>query len=117
VCQQCHDGATSFDFASRADYDGDGTSETVQEEVAGLRDLLWTALEAAGVTKTEERPGFKAPENADEAIYGALWNYYFTQVEGTAVHNFRYSIALLQLSYEKVAGQPVPNATILPPKS
>jgi len=116
VCQQCHDGATSFDFTSRADYDGDGTAETVQEEVAGLRELLWGALEKAGVTKTEERPFFKAPDNADENIFGALWNYYFTEVEGTAVHNFRYSVALLQLSYEKVAGEPVPNATILSPK-
>jgi hypothetical protein len=117
VCQQCHDGATSFEFESRRDYDGDGAVETVQEEVAGLRELVWNALLEAGVTPTDSRPYFAIPEGAGEDIYGALWNYYFTEAEGTAVHNFRYAVSLLQLSYEKLAGEPVPGAVILPPKS
>ncbi len=44
ICQTCHDGATSFEFESRRDYDGDGTIETIQEEVEGLRELVWNAL-------------------------------------------------------------------------
>lgn len=113
VCQTCHDGASSFEFESRHDYDGDGATETVQEEIAGLREVLWNGLLEAGLTPTDSRPGYEVPENAGEEIYGALWNYFFTEANGTAVHNFRYAVALLQLSYEKVAGAPVPNADIL----
>jgi hypothetical protein len=117
VCQQCHDGATSFEFESPKDYDGNGKIETVQEEVAGLRELVWNALLDKGVTATDARPFFAVPDGAGEDIYGALWNYYFTEAEGSAVHNFRYVVSLLQLSYEKLTGNPVPGATILEPKS
>ncbi len=116
ICQTCHDGATNFEFESRRDYDGDGAIETVQEEITGLRELVWNALLEAGVTPTDSRPFFAVPEGATEDIYGALWNYYFTDAEGTAVHNFRYAVSLLQLTYQKLTGEPVPGAVILPPK-
>jgi hypothetical protein len=116
ICQTCHDGATSFEFESRRDYDGDGTIESVQDEVSGLRELVWNALLDAGVTATDSRPYFTVPDGASEDVYGALWNYYFTEAQGTAVHNFRYAVSLLQLSYQKLTGNPVPNAVIIPPK-
>ena len=51
ACGQCHIVGTAFEVAARADYDGDGTPETVQEEVEGLLDKLKTAMESttAGV--------------------------------------------------------------------
>ena len=116
ICQTCHDGATSFEFESARDYDGNGTIGSVQDEVSGLRDLVWSALLDAGVTETDSRPYFTVPDGAGEDIYGALWNYYFTEAKGTAVHNLRYSVSLLQLTYEKLTGNPVPNAVILSPK-
>jgi hypothetical protein len=88
----------------------------VQEEITGLREAVWAELQAQGVEELDSRPYFQAPEDAGEAIYGALWNYYFTQAPGTAAHNFRYAVSLLQLTYEQLTGEPVPGATILPPK-
>ena len=116
ICQTCHDGATSFEFEARRDYDGDGTIETNQEEVEGLRGLVQDAIAASGVTILEGRPYYEFPEDATVDQYGAAYNVLFTEAGGTAVHNLRYVVSLLQLSYEKVAGEPVPNATILSPK-
>jgi hypothetical protein len=120
VCTDCHDsagtypGESDFAFESRRDYDGDGAIESVQQEITGLRDLIWAELSAAGVVELEGYPFIEIPEGSSEDVYGAVWNYYFTANPGTAVHNFRYSAALLQLTYEQLTGEPVPNATILP---
>lgn len=117
VCQECHDGATNFEFEARRDYDGDGAVETNQEEFAGLQELVAQALSDAGVTLIESRPYFEYPEGTlTEDNVGAAYNLYFSEASGSSVHNFRYMISLLQLSYQQVAGEPVPNATILEPK-
>ena len=116
ICQQCHDGATSFEFEARRDYDGDGTIETNQAEVEGLRELVQQAIADSGVTILDGRPYYEFPENATVEQYGAAYNELFTEAGGTAVHNLRYVVSLLQLSYEKLTGEPVPGATILSPK-
>jgi hypothetical protein len=118
VCQQCHDAVnTSFEFEARRDYDGDGVIESNQAEVEGLRTLLEEALLEAGVTVTGGHPPFEFPESgATVDMYGAAYNLEFTLSGGTAVHNMRFAVSLLQLSYEKLTGEPVPGATILPPK-
>lgn len=116
VCQTCHDYATSFEFDARGDYDGDGTIESNQAEVEGLRALVEEAVVGAGVGVLDHHPYFEVPEGADENVYGAVWNLKFSESGGSAVHNLRYTVALLQLSYEKLTGSPVPNAFILPPK-
>ncbi len=116
VCQRCHDGATSFAFEARRDYDGDGTIETNQDEVEGLRELLQAAVVEAGVTVLDHHPYFEIPEGSSVDLYGAVWNLKFSESGGTAVHNLRYAVSLLQLSYEKLTGEAVPGATILPPK-
>jgi hypothetical protein len=116
VCQNCHDGAESLAFEARRDYDGDGTIETNQDEVVGLREVLAAALVENSVGVLDHYPYFEIPEGSDENIYGAVWNLKFAESGGSAVHNFRYTVSLLQLSYEKLTGEPVPNATILSPK-
>ncbi len=115
VCQHCHDGATSFAFEARRDYDGDGVIETNQDEVAGLRELLAGALTEQGVGILDHYPYFTLPEGAGADLYGAVYNFKFTASGGTAVHNLRYVVSLLQLSYERLTGEPVPNAVILAP--
>jgi len=115
VCQQCHDGAETFAFVAESDYDGDGTAETNEEEIAGLQELLLAVLEEQGVVALESHPYFELPENASVDLKGAVYNLKFARDDAAAVHNLRYTVALLQLSYEKVAGQPVPNATIIGP--
>jgi hypothetical protein len=116
VCQECHDGAASFEFEAFRDYDGDGEFESNQAEVAGLIELLQGALEAQGVAVLNSYPYFEIPEDADVNIYGAVYNFKFTRDDASAVHNLRYTVALLQLSYEQLTGEPVPGAYILSPK-
>jgi len=107
VCQQCHVGATSFEFEAARDYDGDGAYESVQAEIAGLREALLAALVNAGIPDPELERGFTLPENPSVELLGAFWNFHFTAREGTAVHNFRYAVSLLQLSIEKLTGESV----------
>jgi hypothetical protein len=116
VCQQCHDGATSFAFEAKRDYDGDGTIETNQEEVEGLRVLIQTELEAQGVTVLDARPYYELPDGADVNVKGAAYNHRLTDHGTTVDHNLRYTVSLLQLSYEMLTGNPVPNAYIIPPR-
>ncbi len=116
VCQQCHDAATSFEFEARRDYDGDGAIETNQVEIEGLLALVKEAIAAQGVTLLDSRPYYEFPEGASVDVYGAAYNVRFAGAGGSAVHNLRYTVSLLQLSYEKLMGEPVPGATILPPK-
>jgi hypothetical protein len=120
ACQSCHAGLTSFDRDAFRDYDGDGTIETDVAEVNGLLELIRPALEESGVTVLDSYPYFQFPESgADENVYGAVFNYKFVQGAGgagipaAAVHNLRYTVALLQLTYEKLTGSPVPDAYIL----
>jgi hypothetical protein len=91
--------------------------ETNQDEVAGLLEVLQRAVEARGVTVLDHHPYFEIPEGADVNVRGAVYNLKFAQSKGVAVHNFEYIVSLLQLSYQKVAGIPVPNADIIPPES
>ncbi len=116
ACQQCHDGAESFEFEARRDYDGDGTIETNQEEVNGLLELLQAALEENGVEVLTHYPYFNMPENPSVDVLGAAYNLQFVNSAGSVDHNLRYIVSLLQLSYERLTGEAVPNAYILEPK-
>lgn len=114
VCQTCHDGARTFDFEAFRDYDGDGTIETNQAEIDGLRELVLGAVVEAGVNVLDHHPYFEFPESGVSAdVFAAVWNVKFTESGGSAVHNLRYTVGLLQLSYEKLMGAPVPDAYIL----
>ena len=107
ACQDCHVGATSFEFEAARDYDGDGAYESVQDEVAGLQEALTAALVDAGVGVLDGYPYFEIPDGADENQYGAIYNLKFSRSGGSAIHNFRYTVALLQLSVEKLTGESI----------
>ena len=113
ACQGCHADATEFAFEAGGDYDGDGAVENVEAEVEGLRALLQEAVVAAGVEVLESYPYFTLPDGASVDLKGAVYNLKFTESGGSAFHNFKYTVALLQLSYEKLTGAPVPNAAIM----
>lgn len=51
ACTSCHVGLATLDRTARADYDGDGTVEGVQEEVKGLLLALSTKLLALASTR------------------------------------------------------------------
>ena len=103
-------GVESFAFEASGDYDGDGAVETGPEEIDGLVELLSAALTDAGVEILDSRPYFKLPEGAGTELKGAAYNLKFATSGGASSHNFVYTVAALQLSYEMVTGEPVPNA-------
>jgi len=120
ACAQCHQNLETFNFTADADYDGNGQAEGVQTEVAGLLALVQQELEAQGTTFVEGNPYFRLPENATPEINGAAYNWRYVmgvvptgQGRAAAIHNFDRAVALLQISYQKLTGADVPNATIL----
>jgi hypothetical protein len=93
---QCHDGAFTEDFSKEADedYDGDGTTGTVQEEIAGLLDTLKVLLEDEGLLDEEGEP--LEVTVADAGMAGAVFNYvYVHEDRSMGVHNTEYAAGLL----------------------
>lgn len=93
---QCHNGAITGDFEKEADedYDRDGTTGTVQEEIAGLLDSLALALEDAGLLDEEGEPLEITVPDKDSA--GAVFNYIFVHEDRSiGVHNTEYAAGLL----------------------
>jgi hypothetical protein len=104
ACASCHPSLESFEFEAKADYDGDGEIESHEAELEGLIEALEAALTAKGVVVLDSRPYFEFPANAGEDVYGAAWNLKWVSASGSAVHNFKYALGLLQLSLEKLGG-------------
>ncbi|HEX9116990.1 MAG TPA: hypothetical protein VGA61_13050, partial [Anaerolineae bacterium] len=129
-CKTCHGDQKDFNFKAKADYDGNGKVEGVQDEVGGLLDKLWAALVDKGVKKVDTGyPYATLPKDASgntdpkitnawynfRNVYGVMWGAEGQGNHGKAqaIHNFQRSVALLQLSYKDLTGQDVPSATIL----
>ena len=112
ACKSCHGDVTDFNMKSKADYDGNGKVEGVQDEVKGLLGVLWKGLEAKGVTKVNTgNPYATIPANADAKVKNAWFNYRTlygvmwgpetgngNEGRAAAMHNFKRTVALLQLS-------------------
>ncbi|MCL4487352.1 MAG: cytochrome c family protein [Chloroflexi bacterium] len=130
ACKSCHGDVKDFNIKAKADYDGNGKVEGVQDEVKGLLNVLWKALEAKGLKKLDTGyPYATVPQNADGTtdpkianawynyryVYGTMWGSAGPGNEGkaAAIHNFDRAVQLLQLSYKDLTGQDVPNATVL----
>ena len=127
-CQQCHPGLTTFNFVADEDVDGNGKIEGVQTEVKGLLDLLKDAILAKAQAeqidlKTQDGyPYFVFPQDALPSLElkGAIYNFRYVngvmwtgEGKAAAIHNFDRSVGLLQVSFLKLTGQDVPNATLL----
>ena len=102
---------TTFNRQAYGDFDGDGRVEGVQDEMAGLLEVVAGAL----------------PKNADGNLYGigfnkadltdtelqAYWNYNLVASDGSGgVHNTTYSIQVLQRTYKALTGNSVPGAAL-----
>ncbi len=120
-CQGCHAGIQGFNIQAKADYDGNGKVEGVQTEVAGLLSVLRKAIADSGVKPVEGHPYFDRADvaKANEKQKNAIYNYLFVRgLEGrdgkdNAIHNFKRSVALVQLAYKDLTGKDVPNATLM----
>jgi hypothetical protein len=130
ACESCHAGIEDFNLTAKADYDGNGKTEGVQDEVKGLLNVVWTELEAKGLKKVDTGYPYatlpkdaagKTDDKIDNAwynfrtVYGVMWGAHGDGNQGAAqaIHNFKRSVQLLQLSYKDLAGKDVPNATLM----
>jgi hypothetical protein len=120
VCASCHGKITDFNLKAKADYDGNGKVEGVQDEVKGLLNLLLAEFDKAGVKKTDSNPYFTNTATMNDkqknamynfrVIYGVMWT---GEGKAAAIHNFKRSVELLQLSYKDLTGKDVPGATLM----
>jgi len=110
---QCHGNTgalTTLNRTAAADFDGDGTTEGVQDEIAGLVQELEDILFAAGLIE-EGDEGFHPTEDLvvpDADSSGAVYNWEFVKEERSGgVHNTKYAVGLLQSSINYMtAGDP-----------
>lgn len=120
ACKSCHGEVKDFNLKSKADYDGNGKVEGVQDEIKGLLNLLQAEFDKAGFKKQDNNPYFTNLANATDKqeqaiynfrlVYGVMWT---GEGKAAAVHNFKRSVQLLQLSYKDLMGKDVPNATLM----
>jgi len=91
-----------FDKRAAADYDGDGKTETVQEEVIGLLDRLINS-KGTGLLQTMKDAPYDAKGKFANSktqypveTVAALYNYKFVLEDGSkGVHNTTYAVQLL----------------------
>src|SRR5512142_1325286 len=117
-CKSCHGDVKDFNLKAKADYDGNGKVEGVQDEVKGLLQVVWKQLEAKGFKKVETgNPYAQIPADADQKaknawfnfryVYGVMWGAETgngNEGKAAAVHNFKRSVTLLQLSIKDLTG-------------
>lgn len=139
VCQNCHSGLTDFNREARADYDGDGSLEGIQDEVKGLLVALTTkiksldtvnikstsgtvesggeitvdALSYTGSTSAAQGVSFRA---TSDTLKRAVWNHNLIARDASlGIHNAAFSIQVLQGTYTAAGGNSFatdfPNAT------
>ena len=121
TCQGCHPTVTSFNRSSRADYDGDGTVEGVQDEIKGLLLALATKIRAidsvratggttadsAGTITVTDFAAFssQAVMNATQIdVRRAVYNHnLISKDKSLGVHNMAFAIQVLQNTYSAVS--------------
>lgn len=132
ACGECHDDLKSEDTSTvpeipaKADYDGNGETQSFQQEVAGLMTALEDAITSAmdGASYSVERGAIvferggttiqPTPEIPDNA-YLAIYNHYMIEQDGSqGMHNPEFTVDLLQESYEALTGKPLKNAQPFP---
>lgn len=126
-CKSCHGDIKDFNLKAKADFDGNGKVEGVKEEIKGLLNAVWKALEARGVKQAPTFPYWVPPRDAQgnvddklenafynyRLVYGVLWHVdpsgkIIPGNEGAAqaMHNFKRACALLQLSLKDLGAMP-----------
>lgn len=110
--ESCHGGdADIYDFTADEDYDGDGAIEGYQTEITGLMDSLSTLLQLQAVLSGSGSP--VSTTIADENLAGALYNYlYIKEDRSFGIHNFKYTLALLEASIDYVDQLEIPTVSM-----
>jgi hypothetical protein len=122
---ECHPGLTTTDRipGSGRDYNGNGTIEGVQTEVAGILEILKTELVKIAKTTLDAETGVIGIASADWKLLtqdqrGALYNYnLIVKDKSRGIHNGPFTVAVLQRTYGKLMGtsykEAYPNAWIV----
>ena len=119
TCTSCHKGLTTFNRPSSGDWDGDGLTKGVQDEVTGLLGRVKTAL--LGDLRVTFAGGYfdfggasdHKMTGASEAQKRAAFNWYSVDDDKSrGVHNAARAIQLLQGSYREITGSDIPGAKI-----
>lgn len=106
----CHPGVNTFDFTADTDYDGDGTTEGYQTEMAGMLDSLATILQGAGYFDGTNHP--VSGTIADRHIAGAMYNFLLVEEDRShGIHNFNYAQSLIEASIDYMNGVIAGSAT------
>ncbi len=108
ACARCHTGLDAYNRLARGDYDGDETTEGIQDEVAGLLEAVTAAVVALGAEDLGHYPYWDYDGVAEEdlaSVKDAVWNIENVSNEGSlGIHNTGYAVGLLQASYNDLTG-------------
>ena len=117
ACSSCHSGLDTLNRTAHGDYDGDGTTEGVQDETKGLLALLQAELVAFGAEDVGHYPYWRYGDLEGDALDSAkkaAWNYQYVLEDASyGIHNTKYLIGLAQLSIEDLTGAAVPGADLV----
>ena len=104
ACTSCHGPKANFDaFVAFMDHDGDGSIESIRNEIKGLLTLIALKIPPYGVDSISWS-GIRA--DADSVrLKKAWWNYQLIQ-KGSAygMHNAKYAIDVLSKTYASLGG-------------
>lgn len=121
-CGRCHKFDT-FNPPAKGDYDGDGKKEGIQNEVAGLLDVVKGAINkkldggkftsTGGKIQFQDKQAKVLESPPSPEVYNAAWNYLLINNDGSkGVHNPAYAVQLLQQTYKALMGKDIPKADI-----
>jgi hypothetical protein len=102
-CVDCHGQRSSWDdFIARADYDGNGVTESIPAEIYGLLKNLRTALPPAGIDSISWQ---MIRDTNDLNINKAYFNYKLIYYDGSqGMHNTMFAIDVLRKSTQAIGG-------------
>lgn len=107
TCQgkDCHDN-DPLTAAAKQDYDGNGTTDPLPDEVDGMMTKLKDAITTKAGGTFESKSGsivFAKGAKPTAALYAAAYNYLFVKADKSrGVHNPRFTVSLLQASLSEV---------------
>ena len=110
---------TTINRTAYGDYDGDGAVEGVQDEVAGLMDLVFDEIIASGAEFLGGYPYWRYTNVVDDppgflqTVQRSVWNWEYVDNSGDfGIHNTGYAVGILQVTYAQLTGNAVPGADL-----
>lgn len=106
ACTPCHGPINSWnDFIALTDYDGDGTVESIPNELDGLLQVIRILLPPTGIDSVSWQ---MIRDMNDLTVRKAYWNYQLIAFDGSkGMHNSKYSFDVL-LKTKVALGQVIP---------